>query len=517
MKQLLDEKLLSTDFTFGFELEAKERYWNKPIDKTSDSWDNFREYMDELGYDSVGDNLETIGDVEDYWSDAIKFDYDRETADAAIDKLYSYEDVEESVSKNEIFKKYFNNQKWIVSPSKGITYDGSLGLGGFEYRSPVMKLTPESVQTCIDFLLEVKKVFYVDEQCGFHTHLSFNGITEDDAEWITLKLAMSDEQIKDLEELVPYYSSSMEYEPIKMVSSRYSSDSYLYKLRGAIMGLDTTSVLSTSIENIAKLLSDEKYRLLRIHPQGTLEWRGPREFLNEDNSDVYVKSFFLKIYDFVNWMRRVLDENTLKCCDIDRKNLLDMIDSARPADKKLFSKRMTDSDKRLFDKIAKNPQTLFHIKNVNTTKLIKVLQSVVDDEFIKKINMFIDSGYKLDDKVFAILFVAASPFNQGSLLRHRNDDLPMKEIYEVFKRFSTNIYSSDATHMFIEKLKYLTENDIVNIVKYSAYTANTMEISLLPFLVKDKLLTNKVKKEILDKYGITPKNLDKMISNIKKW
>ena len=38
-------------------------------------------------------------------------------------------------------------------------------------------------------------------------------------------------------------------------------------------------------------MSEEKMRLLRNHPQGTIEWRGPRNFLNKQNVND-IKTFF---------------------------------------------------------------------------------------------------------------------------------------------------------------------------------------------------------------------------------
>lgn len=532
MKQILEEKLLSSDFTFGFELEALERYWKLPIDKNSTRWDDFVEYVEgELGYNVSDETLETLWDIDNVYKDNIMSDYDEETYEQALSKLYDFDDVKEHVSKTGIFEKYFGkNQKWIVAPSKGICYDGSLGVGGFEYRSPVMKVTPEAIQTCINFLLECKKVFYVDRHCGFHTHLAFNGITEKDAAWITMNLAMDDSQIKNLEELKPYVNGD-EYDPLYMISNQYSSDGYLYKIRGAIYGIDAGG--EKGYEILSDLLDNTKYRLLRIHPQGTLEWRGPRDFLDEDNDDVYVKSFFLKFYNFVDWMKKVLDKNTLPGCSIDRDNLLDIIFSKN---KSLFSGKVSTGDSKLIDKILKDPKALLKLGNVNPTRLVKILyginceadargpsrglhHGIISDFIVKMYNY----GKTVPDNIFTIVFLSCNMWQQIELIKAHKGDLPIKEIYSLFNRvpkpYQRNsygvYYTKDATGILIEnkKLDYLYEDDVINIIKETEAQESYIWAGIICRLNDKKQLTKRVANAFMQKYNLS---LEEFNSKMKK-
>ena len=45
--------------------------------------------------------------------------------------------------------------------------------------------------------------------------------------------------------------------------------------------------------------SNEKYQVLRIHPQGTIEWRGPRGFLDSNRTIDYVEGYITKLYRLV--------------------------------------------------------------------------------------------------------------------------------------------------------------------------------------------------------------------------
>lgn len=76
--------------------------------------------------------------------------------------------------------------------------------------------------------------------------------------------------------------------------------------------------MNDNFQAIANELSEVKMRLIRNHPQGTLEWRGPRNFLNKPDIEV-IKRFFMKLYKFAKWISDTLDKKEIN--GYDKKNI----------------------------------------------------------------------------------------------------------------------------------------------------------------------------------------------------
>ena len=60
-----------------------------------------------------------------------------------------------------------------------------------------------------------------------------------------------------------------------------------------------------------QIVTNEKYRSMRIHPQGTLEWRGPRTFLNVNKHEKNVM-FMKKLTEFIIKINQSLDLTEVK-------------------------------------------------------------------------------------------------------------------------------------------------------------------------------------------------------------
>ena len=243
-------KKLHSDFKFGFEFEgfAKiEKFLGNisNYDYSFNSWDNLE--CNNL-YESDTRNL--------------------------------YENVNSFI--NEAFKS-----------SKGRThYDGSVkgylnGYQSFEYSSPVFKFTPKNIKMIKDFFnnMEVNG-FGINGTCGFHTHISFPQMSEKDAIWIVSQIAI--DEVKSNEFCYFKYND----DSIDFYSERYASKSYLESIR--------KSIKEGNYSMVSSLINSDKYRVLRIHPQGTLEWRGPRNFLNLNNGiNLYINKLS-KIIDILS-------------------------------------------------------------------------------------------------------------------------------------------------------------------------------------------------------------------------
>ena len=244
MNKLLLEKLLASDFTFGFELEAKLNLYNTPIEKDTPAWEEFMSYCDNENVNFDYNRLKNYGELQDCLRNRLEDnEMEEDDYDAWIDTLLPFSSVKPIAYKQFDFNDYFKSKTYVVAPSKGMTYDGSLGLGGFEWRIPILKLTPDCIIECIGFLQDIKRTFIIDNECGFHTHIAFNGITPDDAMWLELKLAMDEDERNEVTELALYTDPvADEYEPIDY-SNKYASSEYLEKLSFALYDKNLFTIL----------------------------------------------------------------------------------------------------------------------------------------------------------------------------------------------------------------------------------------------------------------------------------
>lgn len=463
MTQRLDEKLLPSDFTFGFELEAYVYCKYIKIDKTNDMWEPLVEFFSRTKHNQLLlapysiEELKNAKTIEDL--------IDMNVFDLIDDPAYKEElcrgnNVYEAAKSLLNIEKYFpEGSKWIKIPSKGFTEDGSLNEMSFEWRSPVMTLTPESIAHTITFLKHMKSTgVYTDDSCGFHTHISFNGITDDDAKWIILNLAMDKEEQKKIKEL-KMYNGDDDYEPISFVDY-YAKTDYLTSIKSYFVKED--------FNGLSNILDDTKYRNVRIHPQGTLEWRGPRDFLNEDYDDEYIKSFFLSLYDFISWMRKVLDNKTLG--NYDRDNLMNLINSADPANSKIFGDNK--SCIKLIDRIEKNPNIITKLGNVSSSVLYKLCREIFyksgeRDYYSKMVLDLIYEGKKIPNMIFALFLLYAVGSYAKEAIKSIHQPLPVKEIEYVYKKYG----SSDLAYLHF--MECMSKDDILQIINNTSYDADT--------------------------------------------
>ena len=239
---ILDEALLSTEFKIGFELEA-------------------------------------ICDNPNLRKDAI---------------LPSYHSGNTTLSGN--VKKLFDmlNDKLgfgigkIESDSSIRTYGFGSGAWGFEYGSPIIKFNPGNIDKICKFLkgLRDEKIF-TNDSCGFHTHISFPGIDKESVAWVLFSIANDPELFKEVTVL------EVNTEIVNFFGG-YATKNYLEDLK-ALGDSMKESPLSTN----RGTFSNEKYQVLRIHPQGTIEWRGPRGFLDSNRTIDYVEGYITKLYRLV--------------------------------------------------------------------------------------------------------------------------------------------------------------------------------------------------------------------------
>lgn len=361
MTKILEETLLTNEFTFGFELEAIVHEDNNIA--SEDSW--------------VNGNDDTEDDIKDYLDSFLYGEFNSHHTNKNISGDSRVHD-DSSVQHNDVDVNGFT----------------------FEYSSPILKANPENFARVIHLLKQMKKDgIYTNNTCGFHHHIKFNGMTPQDLVWIYCNLATD----------AGIYDQITKFKDYDFYDDHFASFRDIDNLGSALINRD--------FEKALEYINNEKYRAFRIHPQGTLEWRGPRDFLNGDNLNDIVD--FYKLFNIL--IRRIklyVDSKTLIDTTITKKELFD--EFAKLTDDPQWTDIVNDSNKEsksvekflykfsirqyLIFKIMKNPEfSKFFAKifsyYIYRTKILGYLKDFVDYKFYKpddlhKIMQYIKGLYK---------------------------------------------------------------------------------------------------------------------------
>lgn len=288
-ENILLERLLTNKFTFGFELEGfcrdeKLQKFQEELDTTFGKGGNFH---DDCSLELTGITSDNQGNAIDNDEVIVRYtNGEYFIGDSALqDEWY---DSDYNRSEQEDLESFLNEQN--MNP----IYTTS-----FEYSSPVLDFTPANIKKIWEFMernLGANKTFFTNASCGFHHHISFEGITGEDAAWILSQIAMDDKAIDLLDHLEDEKNS---YGINKYIfSSDYSKDGYLVELRNAIKEFD--------FEKIVSYLNTDKFSLLNNHRNKTLEWRGPREFMDTNDINL-VKKFYQQLWKVIRLFSQKLD------------------------------------------------------------------------------------------------------------------------------------------------------------------------------------------------------------------
>lgn len=196
--------------------------------------------------------------------------------------------------------------------------DGSVnGYGDgapFEWASPVLPVNMTSINKIINMYKKgLNEVFTVNDSCGLHHHISFPNMSAEEMVWIMCKLALD----TNMREKITHFK---DYDFV----TTWSKDSYLDRLKDA--------VLNDNYNDIIKICRTDKYSLVNVHSHNTLEWRGPRSFLDTGREQALknVVEFYKLFWSFIKWMTDVLDENEIN--NISKDNFIQSIKTAMRAE-----------------------------------------------------------------------------------------------------------------------------------------------------------------------------------------
>ncbi len=342
-------------------------------------------------------------------------------------------------------------------------HDGSLradyGYDTFEYSSPVIQFTPKNLKMVLDFFdslpsLNVK----INRTCGLHTHISFEGINKENISWAIASM-VADESYKDF----------LKFNKTNFFNRTYASYRYLENAKHYL----DRNYISTFSDT---LVDNDKYRVFRIHPQGTLEWRGPRTFLNVNNH----KKNVLYIKKLTALIKRIND--SLDMVEVNGLKRDDFIRASLPSFRVLefVEKTKTNNYAKLYSRIVNNPEILNHLKDDVLDKFLSnytfsprtLLDSMSDNKFvIKNINVL---GQLLNHFNITNL----SKFINLDLVKNNMDYLGQRNsLTPLFKHLLANPQYNDEVLKFMMKqaienfglssIRTFTYNAMVEMIKYN--------------------------------------------------
>lgn len=333
-ESVLMERLLTSEFTFGFELEGILSANSALVEYAADEVED--EDADE--------------EEDDVHSDGLK--------QAVRQEIKRYMD-------NRLNRNNWGEPLPNISGESTIHGDSSVQADNyndftFEYSSAIYSATPYNFQNVIKLLSEMDEDgFKTNNSCGFHHHIKFNGMNYKDLLWIYCNLAVDAEATYKLSKLNKHH----------FVDSDFASFDDIDEL--------ATHIFDGEWERAAELLDDSKYRAFRLHPQGTLEWRGPREFLNDPKFEE-IKDFYKLLNYLITKIKDYQDSNILTGTRITKEELFKNLSKYMPKLEVQLSGKMTSASiDKFIKRLENNPRILLKISE--DTNLQKFFRKMFED------------------------------------------------------------------------------------------------------------------------------------------
>ena len=409
-------------------------------------------------------------------------------------------------------------------------YDGSVknylnGYQSFEYSSIVYKFNTKNLYNLNKFFSRLDEYnMGINETCGFHTHISYKGINEEDVLWITCQIAENEDWIK---EVTSFEDGDYRTD---FYNARYAEKEYLMAVKNAID--------NKNFELLSRALNNEKYRVLRLHPQGTIEWRGPRNFLNIENG--WIK-FAKKLTKVIDVFRNALDKKTI--CDMDRKTF--------------FSKFITENQYPINNfYLPKNHKTLkrhnvigclnsfsvYEGRNLtqtlsNISNAVRFNPTVFFNEDLKMLGMFfidrmntteignfvdfVNKNNKVLDSDIALRIAINNPLYFNIVEKYITDSISSSFIGYILDSMVLRNQSEDFTNTFIRNLfKHAYKVDYAMVAKSLMrrmdYAKNVIKSMIIEGFFKNADLTNALTPEFFTKDELD-EFVDKTTFNKSSW
>lgn len=465
------ERLLSS-FTFGFELEGwiDERY-------DSDEFKNFAGYTFEK-FDILNNSKPEFKEDSSINPDGFEECYEC-NGSGTIE--YIDEDGDEQNT---------NCEECGGTGYLSRSYDGPHFT--FELSSPIIRLTPINIINTVKFLTEAIDTYNVEtnETCGFHIHVGFPEINSQiravEIFWSLCNFINNpDEFTKFLNfKGIKFYDT--EFANINWFNDLYDKITYQYS-KYNFRKIDILNFLS-------KYYSSAKYVIFRQHPQGTLEWRGPRGFMN--HSDLY-KEFFVKVvYKLVTLLNDYLDKTEIVMGSnvITKKEFFEYFMKIEdyPSNIDKIKKFIEMTPEEIAEVYRKFPRILNQIEFSGARLSIENDKLLIREMYLNQgnlSNVFIDN-IQLND-------ASINNCNINNLWVHEKAKISDCEIQYINKLEKSIMKNCNINFMYAS-INNATEFDNCNIQKVESYNLN-------------EVIFNKCKIK-LSKYG-GRKNLNRLLIN----
>lgn len=378
---------------------------------------------------------------ENYLSGEFTFGFELEAFKRLYTYDYSYEEMRDMVI-TDIGNGFNMDENKVAETLKG---DGSLNPNkeqdlSFEWAFPYVNFTPENIIKVINGLEYLKtQGYYTNKTCGFHVHLAFPNISSKDCVWILTQLAFDKEM----------QNTIMKFNRLVLYNKEYASPKFLEEIRDAFE--------NGNYEDLRRAFTNDKYRMIRIHPQGTLEWRGPRGLLQSGRN---IRHFFQLLYKFVLWISKAQEAKYIN--GMSKENFFNAIFTEEWNKRGMFvsgefspdmpDKTLTEKIKKIYD-------------NEDSEKIIKFLTNCKDkhivDTFFKILrdnpyakNLFKDDTKTVSEKELNRL--DNSIFNTFAGLYKKINDIFGKCTPEIQERFMKlyNVTPEESFNLMSKKLTY---------------------------------------------------------------
>lgn len=197
---------------------------------------------------------------------------------------------------------------------------------GFEFAAAPLNFSTSNITNIKKLLKSVlpKNNIYTNDSCGFHIHVSYPGISTEDMIWILAVLAFNPSWVEHISK----------FNDVDFFDIKYASTGFLDALKADITNKDFDEIKSYMDQS-----HSTKYRVIRMHPQGTLEWRGPRNFMNNYDSSG-IDGFFVHLYHYIGILIKC--QNASSVGGVSKKEFYSIFSAPREKpiniDKKYFGK-----------------------------------------------------------------------------------------------------------------------------------------------------------------------------------
>lgn len=377
----------------------------------------------------------------------------------------------------------------VLNTAGNLHRDGSLRAGKiergvpFEYSTDVFDYTPKNVNNVIHFMDGMNKNgIYTNRTCGFHTHISYPSISRTDVVWFIFYMCATGR----MEEFYKLTKS------INLFNRSYANKDCFELIRKYIL-------LNKPSSALGYIVSNDKYRSIRIHPQGTIEWRGPRTFLNKPTHKKNI-TFFKKLDKMISYFVESMNSDVVYVNREGEEPLIyyktDIINMAKERFT-FFAFKERIKKKTFYESVFASPEIL---NKMSYKLLIKN-----SDDVIKLLDNLCYNNYTYtSEKLFKFVI---------DVLNNKDNQQPkFQNIEKVIKLFNVSLIKSNYDVLYKNGLlsKFLVESfrkndmsvirDMIEFIKHKKYV-NSIILTLETLKEKNNSFAMQVIIELL-KYGL---------------